>query len=148
MSYPQDPVGQDASQSASPLNYATPVPPPIPVRQIAQQQRGIIYCILAEVVVMVLIATVGRSAPLLAFALDLAYLAIGITGAVFLFMLSISLYNTALGIILGILSLIPLLGLLILLMVNNKATTTLREHGVKVGLMGAKTATFPPDMRM
>jgi hypothetical protein len=130
------------------LNYATPVPPQIPIRQIAQQQRGIIYCILAEIIVVVLLVTVGRTAPLLALALDLAYVAVMVTGAVFLFMLSISLYNTAAGIILGILSLIPLLGLLILLMVNNKATTTLREHGVRVGLMGANSATLPPDTTM
>jgi hypothetical protein len=40
--------------------------------------------------------------------------------------------------VLGVLALIPLVGLIVLLIVNGKATKILREHGVRVGLMGAK----------
>ena len=70
-------------------------------------------------------------------------LAATVTGAIFVFMLSIALYNTGVGILLGILSLVPLLGLLVLLMVNGKATTLLRQHGIPVGLMGADTSKIP-----
>lgn len=54
------------------------------------------------------------------------------------FLLAVKLYGTALGIVLGILSLIPLIGLLVLLGVNGKATSVLRANGVKVGLLGAR----------
>ena len=74
-----------------------------------------------------------------------AIMALGavITGAVFVFMLSLAIYSTAVGILLGILTLIPLLGLLVLLMVNGKATTLLRQHGIRVGLMGADPSQIP-----
>jgi hypothetical protein len=71
-------------------------------------------------------------------------------------MLAIGIYNTALGIVLGILTLVPLVlgiltlvplvGLLVLLAVNNKATTILRSHGLKVGLLGADPKQIPPGM--
>ena len=66
-----------------------------------------------------------------------------VTGAVFVFMLSLALYNTATGVILGILTLIPLVGLIVLLIINGKATKVLRDHGIQVGLMGAKTNQIP-----
>ena len=55
-------------------------------------------------------------------------------------MLALAIYGTALGIILGILTLIPLVGLIILLIVNGKATNLLREDGIHVGLLGARNA--------
>src|SRR5260221_11674597 len=41
---------------------------------------------------------------------------------VFVFMLAIKLYNTALGIVLGLLTLVPLINLIVLLVMNGKAT--------------------------
>ena len=64
-------------------------------------------------------------------------LLVGIVGALFVFMLAIKLYGAVLGIMLGVLSLVPLAGLLILSIVNGKATGVLRKNGVKVGLLGA-----------
>ena len=68
----------------------------------------------------------------------MAYLVTSLAATVFVFMLAMKLYSTGMGIFLGILSLIPCLGLLILLMVNSKATTALKESGIKVGFLGAK----------
>ena len=73
----------------------------------------------------------------------LAVLAAAITGAVFVFMLALAVYNNATGIVLGLLTLIPLIGLIVLLIVNGKATAILRAHGIRVGLMGAKTSQIP-----
>lgn len=42
-----------------------------------------------------------------------------------------------LGIVLGILTLIPCIGLIVLLVINGKATGVLRENGIGVGLLGA-----------
>ena len=60
-----------------------------------------------------------------------------VLGAVFVFLLSIKIYGTGLGIVLGILSLVPLVGLVVLLIVNGKATGVLKQNGIKVGLLGA-----------
>ena len=41
-----------------------------------------------------------------------------------------------------ILVFIPLVGLIALLVINGKATKKLQEHGIRVGLMGARMADF------
>jgi hypothetical protein len=129
------------------LGYATPMPPGPNLKKIAANQRAINLCILAEI--FIVIAQISfRTNGMLALALvfSFAYLAIALTGAVFLFMLSLSLYNTAAGIALGIFSLVPLLGLIILLVLNGKATNILRLHGIRVGLLGADPSKIPPGV--
>lgn len=122
------------------LAYATPVVGRTDLRTIAIRQRGIMYCVLAYLfgaIAQIFIPTPFNALP------ALVVLAAMITGAVFVFMLAIALYNTGVGIALGVLTLIPLVGLIVLLIVNGKATSILREHGIKVGLMGAKLDQIP-----
>ena len=123
---------------AATLNYAPPGPNDL--RKIAIRQRAIMFCILAYF-------GCGLSSFILPAQLrpfcGLGLVAAALTGMVFVFMLAMALYNPALGIILGILTLVPLLGLLVLLMVNNKATTELRQHGITVGLLGADSNQIP-----
>ncbi len=121
------------------LNYAPPARGK-DLRTIALRQRAIMFCILGEITAMVLLAVLPLDLKIIG---QLLYLAGAMTAAVFIFMLSIALYNTGAGIVLGILTLIPLLGLIVLLIVNGKATTTLRAHGIKVGLMGADIRQIP-----
>ena len=59
------------------------------------------------------------------------------------FRLALSIYSTATAITVGILTLIPYLGILILLIINSKATKILRTNGIKVGLMGDKVKQIP-----
>ena len=59
------------------------------------------------------------------------------------FMLATKLYGTAVGIVLGLLMLLPCIGLITLLIVNQKATSILKSHGIHVGLFGANTS---PDL--
>jgi len=133
---PPDPSGQSSGN----------VPPPIvgpDLKIVATQQRTIMLCLLANIVLLALKMVFAKSElPALMIVLNLLYLGIGITGAVFVVKLAMSLYNTALGIVFGILALIPLVGLLFLLMVNNKATTLLRSRGIRVGLLGADPHSF------
>jgi hypothetical protein len=98
-----------------------------------------LLCLLGQITLFVLQFVLPGMRPLL----GLAYLAVGITAAVFVFMLCLTVYNTTMGIILGILTLIPLIGLLVLLIVNGKATKLLQEHGIKVGLLGANASQIP-----
>jgi len=138
-----------------PLNYAPPPPPPLAyasaplnyapparndLRQIAIQQKILIYCILGYIVFVVLQVVLPQELKLVAI---LAAGAVAITAAVFVFMLAIAIHNTGLGIVLGILTLIPCVGLIVLLIVNGQATSILRAHGIRVGLMGANTRQIP-----
>lgn len=61
-----------------------------------------------------------------------------VVAAVFVAQLAMELYGKGPGIIFGILTLIPLVGLVVLLIVNGKATSVLKENGLDVGLLGAK----------
>ena len=54
----------------------------------------------------------------------------------FVFLLAVEVQGTGLGIVFGILTFIPCLGLIILLIVNH-ATSMLQTNRVRVGLMGA-----------
>jgi hypothetical protein len=131
---PHPPLGY-----AQPLGYAPP-PPRNDLRTIAMQQKAIMYCILGYIVFVILQIALPFPLNLMA---TFGVLAAMITGAVFVFMLALSLHNTATGIILGILTLVPLVGLIVLLVINSKATTLLRSQGIQVGLMGAKTSQIP-----
>ena len=121
------------------LSYATPAPRN-DLRVIANRQRSIMLCILAYIILIVLQFALP---PALRLFLGIAVLAVAITAAVYVFMLAMALYNTAAGIVLGILTLVPLVGLIVLLVINGKATTILRSHGIKVGLMGADMNQVP-----
>jgi hypothetical protein len=121
------------------LNYAPP-PPRNDLRVIATRQRAIMFCILGYI-----IAIIGQFAlpPEMRFIVGIIAIGLSITASVFVFMLAIALYSTGTGIVLGILTLVPLIGLFVLLTVNGKATNLLRQHGIKVGLMGADPRQVP-----
>jgi hypothetical protein len=74
--------------------------------------------------------------------LALGIIALGITATVFVFLLSIKVYGTGIGVLLGILTLIPCIGLIILLVINVKATSVLKKNGIKVGLLGADLSSI------
>lgn len=109
------------------------------VRSVAKYQKGILICILVY-----LMTTIGQFAVPLEFRIvvAVAILAVGLVGAVFVFLLAMKVYGTPLGIFLGVLSLLPLIGLIVLLMVNGKATRVLKQNGIKVGLLGADISSI------
>ena len=117
-----------------PIGYASGPDPREYLREVARRQRMIMLCILAYIILVVCQFVVPGPVRLI-----LALLAFGVsvTAAVFVFLLAIKLYGTGAGIVLGILTLIPLIGLIVLLIVNGKATKILREHNISVGLLGA-----------
>jgi len=127
---------------SNPLNYAQA--PRNDLRVIAVRQRAIMYCILANIALYVVVfAASAGNLPLVAGIAAICVFGVAITAAVFIFMLSLAVYNLAAGIVLGIITLVPLLGLLVLLVINSKATKILRAHGVRVGLMGANPNLIP-----
>ena len=109
------------------------------LRNVAKFQKGILVCIL-----IYLVAVIGQFAlpPELRPLVGIGVLLVGLVGAVFVFLLAMKTYGTGLGIVLGILSLVPLIGLIILLVVNGKATNILKQNGIKVGLLGANVSSI------
>ncbi len=108
------------------------------LRSVAKYQRGIMLCILGYFVAVICQFALP---PSLRLVLAVGVLILGIAGTVFVFMLAMKVYSTAQGVLLGILTLVPCVGLVVLLMVNGKATKVLRQNGVKVGILGADPST-------
>ena len=104
------------------------------LKSVARYQKGVIVCIL-----IYLLAVFGQFAlpPEATIILGIGVLLVGLTGAVFAFLLAIKTHGMGQGILLGILCLVPCVGLLVLLVINSKATSVLKQNGIKVGLLGA-----------
>ena len=104
------------------------------LKKVAQYQKGVLFCILFQILGGIGQIVVPEE---LAVFFGLSVFVVAIAGMVFVFLLAINVYSTGTGILLGILSLLPLIGLIVLLVVNGKATGILKENGVRVGLLGA-----------
>jgi hypothetical protein len=65
-----------------------------------------------------------------------------LASTVSVFLLAIKVFNIPLGIVYAIGALLPCLGLLVLLLVNQKATQILRDNGHEVGFLGADLSKF------
>jgi len=110
------------------------------LKRVAQAQKILLICILVQI-----LAFLGRLfVP--SYEGQIAITAVwgiaSLVGTVFVFILAMRVYSTGTGILLGILTLFPCLGLIILLVVNQKATTVLTQNGLKVGLLGADMSQF------
>ncbi len=105
------------------------------LRQVAIFQKVVILCILVY-----LLSLVGQFfvPEELRIFFGLGILGVGLIGAVFVFLLAVRLYGVALGLVAGFFTLIPCVGLIVLLIINAKATGLLQRHGVQVGLLGAR----------
>jgi hypothetical protein len=112
------------------------------LRDVAFAQKGILVCILIEILLFVSQFFVQPSArPIV----GVVYVAVSLAATVFVFLLAMKVYNVVLGIVLGIGTIIPCLGLIILLVVNGKATKILQENGISVGLLGADLSALRSD---
>jgi hypothetical protein len=109
------------------------------LRSVAKCQKGILVCILIYVVAVFMGSALPADVRLL---LSLGLIIVGLVSAVLVFMLAIKVYPTGLGIVLGVLSLVPFIGFIVLLVVNGKATAILKQNGIKVGLLGANIAAI------
>lgn len=126
--------------------YEPPITPPGPgvpttnrndLRTIATYQKGVLVCILIYIIAIVAQIFVPAEAR---WFFGVGVLVLGLVGTVFVFLLATQAYGTGVGILLGILTLVPCIGLIVLLVVNGKATSILKQNGIRVGLLGANTA--------
>lgn len=105
--------------------------------RIAWFQKGLILCICLQLF-SYLGVSLGLPIPRsIGIILICAMTIFGLASTGFVAAMAFELYGIAQAIIYGIASLIPCIGLLILLSVNSGASTLLKENGIKVGLLGA-----------
>jgi hypothetical protein len=109
------------------------------LKAVAIAQKSILVCILLYIVSIISQFLVPVEYRLY---IGIGVLVIGLVATVSVILLAIRVYSIAAGILLGIGTFIPCLGLLILLLINGKATKILQENGHKVGLLGADLSQF------
>lgn len=110
------------------------------LRSVAMFQKGVQVCILVY-----LGAIFGQFAlppEIRSLVAGAVVLIAGLGGAVFVILLAVKVYNPAIGVLMGILALVPCIGLLVLLVINGKATNILKDNGFRVGLLGADLSQF------
>ena len=105
------------------------------LRAIATYQKTIIVCILLNVCLVIGAFLIEQENRIY---LLIPHLAIALVSVACVFLLSTHVYGTAAGILLGLFVFLPCFGLIVLLVVNGKATSILKKHGIHVGLFGAK----------
>ena len=119
------------------------------LKRIAVNQRQLLICI-ALLILFALFGVYDRYAGVDSFfnhelydIPTIGYYIINFAAFIFVILLAANVYNSTLvGIINGLLCLIPCIGIIVLLIVNFRATRYLKEHGIKVGFMGAKRDQF------
>ena len=107
------------------------------LRGIAGNQKAIIVCIAVYLVLVGIQFAIPEETRIY---LAIVAAPVLLTAAVFVFLLATKVYTTATGVILGVLTLIPCIGLIVLLIINGKATSILKANGIHVGLFGASMA--------
>jgi predicted RNA-binding Zn-ribbon protein involved in translation (DUF1610 family) len=112
------------------------------LKQIANYQRGLIWCILGQILFLIATGIVQRSNPALGLVPGALVWCAAIAGVVFAVLLGMKVYSTAVGVLMGVLAIVPCLGLIMLLIINQAATKRLTESGIKVGFLGADMSQF------
>ncbi len=113
------------------------------LKQLAMYQRGLILCLLVQILAGAANGVARANLiPILASVTALVVLIAIIAGVVFAILVATRVYSTVLGIFLGLLAIIPCVGLVILLVINQAATKKLTENGIKVGFFGANMSQF------
>ncbi len=127
------------------------------VLRIASRQRLLIWAILCQLLVFlgpfaVALAATAAGAPIelsesgygvVLTVLTAAYLVAAVVAFFAVIVLACEFYGSVFGVLIGMLTVVPLLGTLILLSVNQRATHALLRSEVAVGFMGAKRETLP-----
>ena len=109
------------------------------VKAVAKYQKGLILCILVYLIAVIVQFALPAELRLLR---ALGFATVSITALAFVFLLATKVYGTAIGVLLGILTLIPIVGLVVLLIVNGKATHIIKQNGFHVGFFGANLSQF------
>ena len=80
--------------------------------------------------------TVESLPPVTQAAVGLGIIVMGLWFTVSVFHLAVIVYGTPHGVLMGILWLVPLLGIFSILAINTRATAILKRHHIRVGVLG------------
>jgi hypothetical protein len=121
----------------------------IDVGEVARRQRAIMFCLLGYMgFILLVFLAVGVMSGARGSSVDKADMsaleslvsviafAVMVVTAVCVFRLALAVYGTGTGILMGLLTFIPMVGLIVLLIVNGKATSLLRRYGIRVACSG------------
>ena len=102
---------------------------------IAETQKAVMFVILGQLASFFVVMFVPEAATLI-------LLVVGVVSLVFILKFFIATLGGGLGTVMCILTLIPCVGMIVLLIGNAIATSKLKAAGIEVGLMGADTSQF------
>ncbi len=134
------------------LNYASPPPAGPNVRAVAIAQRRIMWVILGAILLTmslfagaVFAQFTGVAGIIIIGLLTLVRLALLVLMMICIYQLSSALNNSVgVSVVFVVLMLVPLVNLIVLLVLNQKATNYLKQNNIRVGLMGASLSDLPP----
>ena len=113
---------------------------------VAVAQKSLLTCIVLYILCICaqLMLSQYREAANYSIITTIAALVVVLVGLVSVLLIAVRVYNIGCGgyLLLGIGTLMPCLGLLVLLMINSKATRILQENGHHVGLLGVDLSEF------
>jgi hypothetical protein len=109
------------------------------LRSVAVDQRAILIAMLIQIICNIVAFNASLS---VARVLLITSLLVGLASLFFILRLATKLYNVFVGFFLGILCVVPCLGLLMLFVINGRATRLLQQNGIRVGLIGANLSQF------
>ncbi len=113
---------------------------PSKLRTVAIRQKILLFCILGYLIAFAAQFVIPEHLRII---VGIPGLAIALTATVFVFLLAMEIHGTGMGILFGLLTLLPCVGLIILLIVNQQATSLLQKNGVRVSLLGANMSDIP-----
>jgi hypothetical protein len=109
------------------------------LRTVAVAQKSILVCILLYLIAIICLILVPIDYRVY---IQIGVGLLGLAALVSVFVLAMRVYGVGLGILMGIGALLPCFGLIVLLLVSQKATKILKENGHHVGLLGADLSKF------
>lgn len=106
--------------------------------KIAKGQKALLYCVLANILALVTLVGLGAAnSSILAIFGNLIYFGMWIASMVFFARLALATGHHIVTVVIACIAMIiPLVGLLVLLSVNGKASMLLKMGGARVGLLG------------
>lgn len=108
------------------------------LRRVALNQRKVLGCLLLHLV-FVGLSGIGRITQ---WQIPTAVTYVGLlltwyAGAILVFLLAKKVFSRQAAVLVGILASVPIFGLIVFLVVQTKANSILRQHGLEVGFWGA-----------
>jgi pheromone shutdown protein TraB len=113
------------------------------LRRVARYQQWVLYALLSQILIYASIVFLqGAGFPGMAQLMAIVFLPVGLFSMAAVFLLAKQLLHVVIAVICTLLMVVPCISLLVLLVVNGRATKFLQQHGVKVGFMGANPHTI------